>query len=119
MRNSHQFGVDCEVAAAVFYQLRGGEILDRNYRCRAGELDLIVKEGSFLVFVEVRGRVRSPEDAVFSVDRRKRAKLIRAARWFLACEGGYLPPGIAEIRFDLVTVDGAGAVTRIPNAFFL
>ena len=119
MQEFHKFGALCELRALQYYQARGATILKKNFRCRAGEIDLIVKEGAFLVFVEVRGRSQSHESAVFSVDRRKQGRLIRTARWFLAQEERYLPPGISEIRFDLIAVSGLGAVARIPNAFFL
>ncbi len=116
---SHEFGKACENAAAAFYQNRGTRVIARNYRCRTGEIDLIVADHGVLVFVEVRGRAQSTEAAIFSVDRKKRARLARVAAWFLVREEARIPPEITEVRFDVVAVDRNGAVTRIPHAFFL
>jgi putative endonuclease len=115
---TRKFGQECELAAADHYKKRGARILSRNYRCKIGEIDLIVVEKRTLVFVEVRGR-QSNEAAIFSVDRKKQMRLSRVAAWFLAAEERQIPADLAEIRFDVVTVTGQGAVTRIPHAFFL
>jgi putative endonuclease len=74
----------------------------KNYRTRRGEIDLIMRDGSTLVFVEVRYRSRAdyvaPEDTVGS---RKRARLIAAANQFLDSASRGSPP---RCRFDVVSV---------------
>lgn len=54
--NSQQLGRALEAHAEAFLKERGLESIDRNYRCRFGEVDLIMRDGDILVFVEVRGR---------------------------------------------------------------
>lgn len=73
----------------------------RNWRCRGGELDLVMRDGATLVFVEVRARTRgSFASAAESVGPRKQARLVHAAEAYLQTLSE-LPP----CRFDVVTVD--------------
>jgi putative endonuclease len=73
----------------------------RNYRCRAGEIDLVALDGETLVFVEVRSRRGSGVGtALESVDGRKQARVARVARHFLAARGWDDRPA----RFDVVGV---------------
>jgi putative endonuclease len=73
-----------EDAALAFLERQGLKLLERNYRCRYGEIDLIMEQGRALIFVEVRFR-GSPRfgGALESVDRRKQAKLLATAALFL------------------------------------
>ena len=107
-------GEDAENLAAVYLQQAGLELVARNYRCRFGEIDLIARDGNALVFVEVR--MRSSDrfgGAAASITAAKRAKLLRAARHYLA--------GVARApacRFDALLVDGNdGAIEWLKNAF--
>ena len=88
--------------------------LARNVRYRVGELDLVMRHGAAVVFVEVR--YRSPSrfgSAAASVDIRKRQRLLRAAQcWTLTNIHGPLPP----LRFDVVAIDG-GTIQWMINAF--
>jgi putative endonuclease len=92
-----------EIAAALL-EARGLTILDRNVRFGAGEIDLVAEEGPVLVFIEVRRRrTGSAGAAAESVTARKRARIVRAARLWLARR----PRRAAmEIRFDVVAVEG-------------
>lgn len=78
-------GQAAEALAARYLESQGLQILTRNYRCRAGEIDLIAQQHDTLVFVEVRLR-RSQRfgGAAESVDRPKQMRLLRAARHYLA-----------------------------------
>ena len=105
---------------------RGWRIVDRNFRCRSGEIDLIALEGSTLVFVEVKagraGSIHGPERPALAVDRRKQLRLRRLAREWLARDGrGRRPSGVSGYRFDVVGVtfggDGRPDVDHIRNAF--
>ncbi|MBC7105406.1 MAG: YraN family protein [Firmicutes bacterium] len=101
-----------EEEAAAYLARRGYEIVARNYRCPWGEVDIVAREGGTLVFVEVRSRTSLafglPEE---SVDRRKRARLRRAARHYLYSRGGPAD----GCRFDVVALllDPAGGVREI------
>ena len=55
MQNRRQIGTEEEALAAVFLKAQGYEILEQNFRCRLGEIDIIARDGSALVFIEERG----------------------------------------------------------------
>ena len=65
--NKRKTGQEQEVKAACFLKTQGYQILERNYRCKKGEIDLIAREGQYLVFVEVKYRSTNesglPEEA--------------------------------------------------------
>jgi len=78
-------GRPAEALAADYLQRRGLRLLARNYRCRLGEIDLILADGPVLVFAEVRLRRDSGYGgAAASITAVKRQRIIRAARHFLA-----------------------------------
>lgn len=79
----------------------GLRILARNYRVRGGEIDLIADDRGIAVFIEVRYRGRMDfGGAAASIDRRKRARIVLAARHWLARYGECL------CRFDCLVIDG-------------
>ena len=82
--NKRKTGQEQEVKAACFLKTQGYQILERNYRCKKGEIDLIAREGQYLVFVEVKYRSTNesglPEEAV---DLRKQRQISRVAAWYL------------------------------------
>ncbi|MEM1436117.1 MAG: YraN family protein [Pseudomonadota bacterium] len=93
-----------EQAAALHLSAAGLTLLERNFRCRAGEIDLVFLDRDILVFIEVR--LRSSErfgGALGSVDARKQRRLYRAARRFVAARGVALQ---TPIRFDVIAVRG-------------
>jgi putative endonuclease len=95
-------GGDAEQRAAGFLEAQGLRIVARNYRTRMGEIDLIAQEGATLVFVEVRMRSSARfGGALGSVDARKRARIVAAARHYLMRLGRE-----PRCRFDVVTVEG-------------
>ena len=78
-------GAQAEQAAAAYLVKRGLQLVEKNYRCRFGEIDLIMRAGVTLVFVEVRSRSsRAFGGAAASIDARKQRKLIAAAQHYLA-----------------------------------
>jgi putative endonuclease len=102
---------------------RGLRMVARNYRCRAGEIDLVMldptpKDTEVLAFIEVR--LRGPGarvDSVDSVDERKQQRLITAARHFLMSHPEWREHAC---RFDVIGIDGDQAGLRwIPGAFEL
>ncbi len=107
-------GKNAEDLAAAFLQQQGLELLERNYRCRFGEIDLIARDGKTLVFVEVRMRTSASfGGAAASITAAKRGKLTRAARHYLA--GTARTPAC---RFDALHVSGTErAVEWLRNAF--
>ena len=92
-----------EETAQAWLATRGLLLVARNVRCRLGEVDLIMRDGMFLVFVEVRYRSASRYGcASATVDHRKQGRIIRAARYWMMHLRGPLPP----CRFDVLAIDG-------------
>lgn len=108
-----------EQAAERRLEEQGYRTVQRNYRCRLGEVDVIAYDGDTLCFVEVKARrTGAYGSGLEAVDGRKRGRLKRAAGWYLARFGATPPP----CRFDVVEVlldpDGRpGQVRLVRNAF--
>jgi putative endonuclease len=109
-KNLGDFG---EQAAAAHLIKRGYTLLTRKWRCPGGEIDLLMRDGSTLVFVEVRtrrgDRLGTAEE---SVDRTKQAKLIALAYAYLEATSA---PDDVPWRIDVVAlnIDQAGRVARL------
>ncbi len=109
-------GRQAEDFALAYLQAQGLHLIERNFRCRGGEIDLIMREGARLVFVEVRYRANpSFGGALASVDARKKARLINAAAYYLSTTRIDRPA-----RFDVAAVSpdqGRLAIQWIKDAF--
>ncbi len=96
----------------------GLTVRTRNYRCKLGEIDLIMLDGETLVFVEVRFRSNPGfGDGAESIDRRKRRRIIAAAQHYLL---RHTTPEQYPCRFDVVSLStrkGQPMVDWIQNAF--
>jgi putative endonuclease len=94
-----------EDRALAHLKRAGLKLVARNFSTRFGELDLIMRDGAALVFVEVRyRRNRNFGSAAASVTARKRERLIRAAAGFLAAHPEH---AARTCRFDVVAFEGA------------
>ena len=101
---SYARGRFTEELAATFLTQRGLVVLLRNYRCQYGEIDLIVRDGPILCFVEVRARRGTAFGAaIATIGALKRRRILASAAHYLANE--YSGPRCA-CRFDVVTVQG-------------
>ena len=106
-------GQSAESRAEAFLQRHGLKLVARNWRCRFGEIDLVMQDGATLVFIEVRLRSRSDfGGAAASVTPAKQKQLLATARQYLAALKT-LPP----CRFDVVALSGDAAPEWIKNAF--
>ncbi|WP_027363531.1 YraN family protein [Desulfotruncus alcoholivorax] len=109
-------GIQGEDLAAQYLQKKGLVILERNFRCRLGEIDIIARHGDCIVFIEVKTRSSDKFGlAQESVTRQKIYKLRRLAQAYLAQRSF---SGL-NVRFDVVAVNSAREtkVTHIENAF--
>ena len=112
-RNKRRTGTRYEQAAGFFLEQIGYEVLEYNYRCRFGEIDIIAKDGICLVFCEVKYRSgREKGSPLEAVDNRKQQRIFRCASHYLAGRGVEDVP----CRFDVIGIEGT-AVTDIKNAF--
>jgi len=91
-----------EDRACAFLRRLGFQILDRNFRCRVGEIDIVAREGDAVVFVEVKERQdASRGGAVETVTMAKRRRVVRAAEVWAAAHG----TTEGRMRFDVVAID--------------
>ena len=99
--STRQLGQRGELLAAAHLRARGYAIVDVNWRCTRGELDIVARDGDTLVFVEVRLRTRADfGGAAASITAKKRARIAAAAGLYLA-RLRRTPP----CRFDAVLLD--------------
>lgn len=118
MGTRRELGDSGERLAADLYRRQGFVILDRNYRCPMGELDLVARRGSVLVFCEVKTRSSDRwGDPAEAVGRVKQGRLKRLAGHWLASHR----PRAASIRFDVVAISappgGAPRIAQLIDAF--
>jgi putative endonuclease len=111
-------GKHWEVVAERWLKSRGVRIIGRNFACRAGEIDLIARDGAEVAFVEVKYRSRSGfGSGADHVTRRKQRRIINAARMYLQ----YHEPAPSQVfRFDVISIgDGLGGarIRWIKSAF--
>mgnify|MGYP001609311936 FL=1 len=113
MGKTQELGKDAEGRAISLLTGHGLTLIARNYRCRGGEIDLVMRDSEHLVFVEVRYRSHAGfGGALASVDARKRQRLIRAAQHYLVRYGWRGP-----CRFDVVGFDRLHEGQWIRDAF--
>lgn len=90
-----------EDEAERFLASRGYRIVERNFSCRSGEIDLVADDDGTLCFVEIKARAGEQYgSAIESLSRTKLRKLVRAAQWYLT-----LHPTDAPCRFDVLAMD--------------
>ncbi len=117
-RDSAALGAKGEQIAAEYLERESMTVLDRNWRCRDGELDLVARDGTEIVFVEVKTRsgigFGLPAEAVTS----RKAQRIRrlASQWLAEHIGGW-----AQVRFDVVGIvlpsSGEATIEHYAGAF--
>ncbi len=110
------FGSAGESAAANYLRRKGYKILEQNFSCRFGEIDIIARKGAYLVFVGVK--TRKTEDFAMAreyVTYAKQQRIIKTAMLWLQQNDTELQP-----RFDVIEVVGEGLrrkIRHIENAF--
>lgn len=115
MQNRRKIGGDYEQKAAKYLEQQGFLVLERNFYSRCGEIDIIAKEGGYLVFIEVKyRRDTSCGEALEAVDAKKQRRICRTASYF-CMRRGYVDG--TPCRFDVIAMSGDGGVIHIKNAF--
>lgn len=117
MKTKFQMGLEGQLAAEEFLQRKGYRILERNYRIRTGEVDLIALHGTYIIFVEVKFRRNLdfglPREAVTKA---KMQQIIKTAMHYITKKALHEQ----DIRFDVIEVlevDNELQITHIENAF--
>ena len=115
MNLARNTGRAAEERAANYLQNAGLRLLARNWRCRRGELDLVMQHDATLVIVEVRARSHAGYGgALGSIDHRKQQRIARAATAYLSAH-----PELAQlpVRFDVIAYQGDANVQWLRDAF--
>ena len=104
--SSRDLGTSGENRAAAFLAERGFDIIGRNFRwSKTGEIDIIARKGSLLIFVEVKSRLSEKfGGALYSISRKKKKSLKTTARAFLSLHPEYDRPDYM-CRFDLISIE--------------
>ena len=114
MKQTYETGLKGEKTAEIYLRDTYGMIcMERRYRTRHGEIDLIMRAGEMLVFVEVKTRLTAATGTgIMSVDAVKQKRIARAAMVYLMVSHQMNRP----VRFDVVEVT-TDRILHIPNAF--
>ncbi len=115
VKSKRTIGQNAERQAEIFLQRRGLKLLERNYRSRFGEIDLIMRERDALIFVEVRSRqLNNFGTPAITITYQKQQKLLKTAQIYLQRHD--LGEKIS-CRFDVIEILGVNAPLWIKNAF--
>lgn len=106
-------GYKAEEKACAFLQSKGLILVEKNFSCERGEIDLIMKENDYIVFVEVRSRNSNYTEALESISQAKQHRVIRAATIFLLHKNWF---NKIDCRFDVIAMDET-ETHWIKNAF--
>jgi putative endonuclease len=102
--NPTSIGYQAEIYAEKYLVKQGLSFIERNFRSKTGEIDLIMCDKSSLIFIEVRYRKNACfGGALASVDKRKQHKLIKTAQYYLICHPKYAK---MACQFDVVAIQG-------------
>jgi putative endonuclease len=98
-QKTYQRGVISEKLAAIWLQLKGYKILERRYKTKLGEIDLIARHQNTIIFIEVKARP-TVDLALESITSSMRRRIENTARYYI----GHNDVAMCDMRFDVVTV---------------
>ena len=111
--NKRQIGTEKEKMAGAYLEENGYEIIEYNFRCKQGEIDIVAKDGGYLVFCEVKYRSGTTSGTPFeAVDYKKQRVISRCALFYISKHRLY----DAACRFDVISVTNE-EIRVIKNAF--
>lgn len=112
--NKRKVGNDYENRACEYLEANGYTIIEKNFRCYKGEIDIIARDNSFLVFVEVKYRSKNSFGySAEAVNIHKQNIIYKVAQCYLSLHKEYME---APCRFDVIAFD-SHELTHIKNAF--
>lgn len=114
--STQQTGRVAEEKALEYLQKQNLQLIMRNYNCRLGEIDLVMRDGSCLVFIEVRSRTNLCfGGGIASITYAKKQKIIKSAYHYIM---KHKLESQCPLRFDVVSIDGKlGEITWLKDAF--
>ena len=112
--NKREKGTRYEDIACSYLESSGMTVIERNYRKKAGEIDIIANDGKYLVFVEVKYRASTSQGgAMYAISDSKKKRITRVAQWYMA-ERRVSASQLC--RFDAVLIDGE-IITHVKQAW--
>ncbi len=117
MKSTHEKGIDGEEKATKYLIANGYTILDRNFRLRDGEIDIIAEKDDFLIFIEVKSLPNGNVDILaHELNSIKQKKIIKTSKCYLQNHRQY---NSKFVRYDVLAIDvpGLDSVYHIENAF--
>lgn len=113
--NKRKIGTDYEDIAEQYLREQGFQILERNFHSRSGEIDIIAKEGEYLVFVEVKYRKNNSKgNPLEAVTVNKQRRICRTAFYYCYKYGYGMD---VPCRFDVIAINGTEEIILLKNAF--
>ena len=112
-RRNHRRGMLAEFLALIYLTTKAYRLVGWRVKTPVGEIDLILRRGKTLVFVEVKGRA-SHDDAAQALHPQNQSRVVRAAQYFLA---GHLNYATYDMRFDALLIAWYRWPRHIPHAF--
>lgn len=110
---AYHSGLAAEAAVTRDYERRGFSLACERWRGQSGEIDLILRQGNCIVFVEVK-KSQSFQQAALQLSRRQMKRIYLSASEFLAGEAN---GSLTDVRFDVALVDQTGDLRIVENAF--
>ena len=108
-----QTGLSAETRAAVYLRAKGYRILAKRFRTPYGEIDLVVRRGNLMAFVEVKARAKF-DDSAYAVTPRQQKRIIDAAQAWLMAHPEHAD---LELRFDAMLIAPRRLPRHLPAAF--
>lgn len=115
MKNKRKIGSDYEKKAVEYLRQQGFSVLEQNFYSRSGEIDIIARDGRYLVFVEVKYRSSTfCGDPLEAVNAKKQKRICRTAFYFCVSHGYW---DTTPCRFDVIAMLGENEIVHIKDAF--
>lgn len=112
-KTAHETGLIAETASVWFLRFKGYRILERRYKTRYGEIDIIARHKNTVVFVEVKAR-KDAEDALHAVTPKMKSRIERAALDYMARHEALQN---MDVRFDFIAIAPPFFVRHLDNAW--
>jgi len=111
---THRQGMVAEAIAGWFLNAKGYRVLARRYKTPVGEIDLVVKRGRMVAFIEVKRRA-NVDDGLYAVHAQNAARVRRAAEWWLKNHASLADK--CDLRFDVIAIAPYRLIRHVSNAF--
>ncbi|MEZ5690086.1 MAG: YraN family protein [Rickettsiales bacterium] len=118
-KKAYRLGIAAEKKAAIFLWLKGYSIIETNYSCPQGEIDIIAKKGKTIIIAEVKAR-KNFDDCAYSITPSKRQKISKATNWFMTYgkkKSIFIKNNDYILRFDAILITPKRLPKHIKDAW--